>query len=201
MRILAVADEESKSLYDYYRPGKLSGFDLIIGCGDLSVEYLEFLVTMADCPLVYIHGNHDEGHKRVPTGCICADDKIVRVKGLRILGLGGSYKYRDGKYMYTEQQMQNRIRRRWFSLKKNKGFDILLTHAPARHLNDMETIPHRGFECSNDLLEKYEPTLFVHGHVHRSYNHKLPQICTRGNTTVVNAYDHCVIELDETESI
>lgn len=197
MRILAVADEESKSLYDYYRPGKLSGFDLIIGCGDLSVEYLEFLVTMADCPLVYIHGNHDEVHKRVPTGCICADDKIVTVAGLRILGLGGSYKYRDGKYMYTEQQMQNRIRRRWFSLKKNKGFDILLTHAPARHLNDMETIPHRGFECFNTLLDKYEPKLFVHGHVHRSYNHKLPQVCTRGNTTVVNAYDYCVIELDE----
>ena len=86
MRILAVADKESKSLYDYYRPGKLDGYDLILACGDLSVEYLEFLVTMADCPLVYVHGNHDEKHKRLPTGCICADDKLVVVNGLRILG-------------------------------------------------------------------------------------------------------------------
>ena len=197
MRILAVADEESKYLYDYYRPGKLSNFDLILACGDLSVEYLEFLVTMADCPLVYIHGNHDENHKRVPTGCICADDELVEVNGLRILGFGGSYKYRDGKYMYTEQQMQNRIRRRWLSIKKHGGIDVLLTHAPARHLNDLETIPHRGFECFNSLLDKYQPKLFVHGHVHRSYNHKLPQVCTRGKTIVVNAFDYCVIDTDE----
>ena len=117
MRILAVADEESKYLYDYYHPGKLSGFDLIIGCGDLSEDYLEFLVTLADCPLVYIHGNHDENHKRVPSGCICIDDKLVEIGGLRIVGLGGSRKYREGKYMYTEQQMQNRIRRLWFRIK------------------------------------------------------------------------------------
>lgn len=196
MRILAVADEESKYLYDYYRPGKLDGFDLIIACGDLSVEYLEFLVTMADCPLVYIHGNHDEKHQRAPTGCICVEDKLVKVNGLRILGFGGSYRYRDGKYMYTEKQMENRIRKKWLTLKKHGGFDILVTHAPARHLNDLETVPHRGFECFNDLLDKYQPRLFVHGHVHLSYNHRIPQECTRGETKVVNAYDYCIIELD-----
>ena len=195
MRILAVADHESEYLYDHYHPDKLSGFDMIIACGDLSVEYLEFLVTMADCPLVYIYGNHDENHKRLPTGCICADDKIVEVNGLRIFGLGGSYKYRDGKYMYTERQMKARIMRRWFSLKKHHGFDILVTHAPARHLNDLETIPHRGFECFNQLLDKYKPQLYVHGHVHRSYSHKIPQKCHRGDITVINAYDHCEIDL------
>ena len=54
MKILAVSDVESKFYYDFYSPGKLKGFDLIIGCGDLREEYLEFLVTMADCPLIYI---------------------------------------------------------------------------------------------------------------------------------------------------
>ena len=195
MRILTVADEESKGLYDYYRPGKLDGFDLIIACGDLSVEYLEFLVTMANCPLVYVLGNHDEKHKRKPTGCICAEDKVVEVNGLRILGFGGSYKYRDGKYMFTEKQMENRIRKKWLSIKKRGGIDVLITHAPARHLNDLETIPHRGFECFNRVLDKYQPRLCVHGHVHRSYCNKLPQICKRGETLVVNAFDHCVIEL------
>ena len=198
MRILAVADEESKSLYDYYRPGKLDGYDMILACGDLSVEYLEFLVTMADCPLVYVHGNHDEKHKRLPTGCICADDRIVVVNGMRIFGLGGSYKYRDGKYMFTEYQMKRRIRRRWLTLRLHGGFDILLTHAPARHLNDLETIPHRGFECFNTLLDKYQPRLFTHGHVHLSYNHRIPQKYQHGNTTVINAYESCVIDLEDT---
>ena len=44
MKILVVADEESKSLWDFYTPRKLKGIDLIISCGDLSPAYLEFLV-------------------------------------------------------------------------------------------------------------------------------------------------------------
>ena len=154
MKILAVADIESEYLYDYYSPGKLDGFDLIIGCGDLSEEYLEFLVTMADCPLVYVHGNHDDKFKRVPEGCICVDNKIVEVNGLKIMGLGGSYRYRNGKYMFTEKQMKRKILRLTPSLLKHRGFDILVTHAPARHLNDFESRSHRGFECFNGLIHR-----------------------------------------------
>ena len=195
MRILAVADVESKSLYDYYTPGKLSGYDLVIACGDLSMDYLEFLMTLADCPLVYVHGNHDENQKKKPLGCICIDDDLVEVCGLRIVGFGGSYKYREGKYMYTEQQMKMRIRRLKFKLWRKGGCDIFVTHAPARHLNDLETIPHRGFECFNYFLKKYKPKLFVHGHVHRDYNRKLPQKTIHNGTLVVNAFDYAVIEI------
>ena len=35
MKILAVADEEEASLWDYYSPRMTEGVDLIIGCGDL----------------------------------------------------------------------------------------------------------------------------------------------------------------------
>ena len=195
MRILAVADKESVALYDYYRPGKLDGFDLILGCGDLSEGYLEFLMTLADCPLVYVHGNHDENHKKVPLGCICADDKVVEVAGLRILGLGGSMKYREGKYMYSERRMRLRILRRKFSIMRHGGIDVLLTHAPARGLNDLEDLPHRGFQCFHKLLKKYKPALFVHGHVHREYNHNIPQRTIHNGTLVVNAFGYAVIEI------
>ena len=195
MRILAVADKESAALYDYYRPGKLDGFDLILGCGDLSEGYLEFLMTLADCPLVYVHGNHDENHKKVPLGCICADDKVVEVAGLRILGLGGSMKYREGKYMYSERRMRLRILRRKFSIMRHGGIDVLLTHAPARGLNDLEDLPHRGFKCFHKLLKKYKPALFVHGHVHREYNHNIPQRTIHNGTLVVNAFGYAVIEI------
>ena len=146
MRILTVADMTCDRYYKYYKPGKLDEFDLILSCGDLRPEYLEFLVTMARCPLIYVHGNHDDSYGREPQGCICADDKIVEVEGVRILGLGGSYRYRDGTYMLTERQMQSRIRRLWYPIRKHGGFDVLLTHAPARGLNDSEHISHRGFE-------------------------------------------------------
>ncbi|MBQ3264436.1 MAG: metallophosphoesterase family protein [Ruminococcus sp.] len=196
MRILAVADVPSDRFYEYYKPGKLDEFDLILSCGDLRPEYLEFLVTMARCPLVYVHGNHDDSYGREPQGCICADDTIVECEGLRILGLGGSYRYRDGAYMYTEKQMQHRIRKLWMPLKKHRGFDILLTHSPAYGLNDSEHISHRGFACLNTLIEKYQPSYFIHGHVHRNYGIDIPQKCTFGKTTVVNAFEYCIIDWD-----
>ena len=200
MKILAVSDVPSDRYYEYYRPGKLDEFDLILSCGDLRPEYLEFLVTMARCPLIYVHGNHDDSYGREPQGCICADDTIVECGGLRILGLGGSYRYREGAYMYTEKQMQSRIRKLWLSLKKHHGFDILLTHAPAFGLNDFETIPHRGFECFHTLMDKYEPSYFIHGHIHRNYDFRIPQRDHHGKTTVINAFEYAVIDTEEDKS-
>ena len=196
MKILCVADMDSDRYYEYYKPGKLDEFDLILSCGDLRPEYLEFLVTMARCPLVYVHGNHDDSYGREPQGCICADDSLVEIEGLRILGLGGSYRYREGRYMYTEKQMERRVRRLWFPIKRSGGFDILLTHSPARGLNDSGHVSHRGFECFNTLMKKYEPGYFIHGHVHRNYSADIPQKCLSGNTVVVNAFEYCIIDLD-----
>ena len=60
MKILAISDEESKYLWDYFEKEKLKGIDLIISCGDLEAEYLSFLTTMTSIPVLYVHGNHDE---------------------------------------------------------------------------------------------------------------------------------------------
>lgn len=67
MKILAVADEECKALWDYFTPDKLEGVELIIACGDLSRHYLEYLATMAPVPLLYVHGNHDESYDTRPS--------------------------------------------------------------------------------------------------------------------------------------
>ncbi len=202
MRILAVADIESPYYYDYYTPGKLSGFDLILACGDLRQAYLEFLATLAPCPVLYVRGNHDDSYARNPPGgCICVEDQIYRCdNGLRILGLGGSYKYRDGDNMYTERQMRRRVRKLWLQLWWNRGFDILLTHAPARHLNDFDSLSHRGFSCFLDLMDLYHPKYFIHGHIHKNYGMKIPQRSFYGNTTVINAFDYCAFEYDDQNS-
>ena len=195
MRILAVSDVPCPAYYEHYTPGCLDGFDLILACGDLRRVYLEFLVTMARCPVVYVRGNHDDEYiDHPPEGCICAEDDIVVYQGIRILGLGGSYRYRPGESMYTEKQMRRRILRLWSKLHRHKGFDILLTHAPARGLNDFDTLSHRGFECFNELMDKYNPKYFIHGHIHRSYGPHIPQKCQRGDTTVINAFERCIIE-------
>ena len=48
MKILAVADEESRYLWDHFSPDKLRGVDLILSCGDVSPQYL--CVKLAPVP-------------------------------------------------------------------------------------------------------------------------------------------------------
>ena len=110
MKILAIADEESKYLWDYFEKSKLEGIDLIISCGDLDPRYLSFLATFTSAPVLYVHGNHDDKYERIPPdGCICIDDKIYVHEGVRIMGLGGSMRYKPGQYQYTERQMRHRV--------------------------------------------------------------------------------------------
>ncbi len=194
MKILAVSDVESKYLYDFYTPGMLDDVDLIVACGDLTVEYLEFLVTMSNKPLVYVHGNHDDNYCREPEGCICIDDRFFEYKGVRFVGFGGSYQYKEGKYMYSERRMHLRILRLKMKIRHHKGFDVLVTHAPARHLNDFDNLTHRGFECFNRLLERYHPKLFIHGHVHTNYG-RIPRRMEHEGTVIINATDHYFLEI------
>ena len=200
MKILAVSDEECAALWEHYTPGKLKDYDLILSCGDLKSNYLSFLVTMARCPLLYVHGNHDEHYDRQPPeGCDCIDDKLVTYNGLRILGLGGCLQYHPGKHQYTEKQMQRRIQKLRGLIKRAGGVDLVLTHAPARGLGDAEDAAHMGFEALRTFLDEYRPAWLVHGHVHLRYCHNQPRILTYEDTTIVNASERYVLDIPEKE--
>jgi len=196
MKILFVADEESKAIWDYFNKEEFEDIDLIISCGDLKPEYLSFMATMIPVPVLYIHGNHDDKYDmRPPEGCTCIEDKIYTFRGVRILGLGGSYRYKPGKNQYTESEMEKRVRKLFWKLKRHKGFDILVTHSPALGFHDGEDQCHRGFDVFNRLLETYRPKYFVHGHVHMNYGRQFPREDQMGETKVVNAYERYIIEI------
>lgn len=197
MKIMAISDQESKAMWDYFDKSYLEGIDLILSCGDLKPQYLSFLATFTHAPVLYVHGNHDERYEQAsPDGCICIEDTIYVHDGVRILGLGGSMRYKPGKHQYTQAEMNKRVRKMWWKLKRNKGFDILLTHSPAYQLNDDDDLPHRGFEAFRTLLDKYHPAFFVHGHVHMNYGRKFPRQSTYHETTVINAYEKFIFEID-----
>lgn len=196
MRILIVSDEENAALWDHYRPGKLDNIDLILSAGDLKQDYLSFLVTMANKPLLYVHGNHDGSYdKRPPEGCKCIDNRLVTVGGLRILGLGGSMKYNDGPHQYTESDMARRIRRLRPFLYFSGGVDIVLTHAPVKNYGDLSDTAHRGFDCFKTLIDRYAPSYLIHGHVHARYVAGLPREYIHGSTKIINACGCTYLEI------
>ena len=198
MKILLVSDEEDKYLWDFYKPGRLKDIDLILSAGDLKAEYLSFLVTMANRPLLYVHGNHDGGYaQRPPEGCQCIDGKLVTVGGLRILGLGGSALYNGWPHQYTEKQMRRRIHRLRLKLALTGGVDIVLTHAPVRGFGDEDNMTHRGFEAFLPLLDQYQPRYLVHGHIHQRYGANRPRCYQYNETTIINATGRYILEFPD----
>ncbi len=229
MKILLISDTEERSLWDDWTGAtaeRLADVGLILSAGDLKAEYLEFLVTMLNVPLVYVRGNHDGMYdEKPPEGCEDADGRLVEVEcgwgpsmqKVRILGLGGSMRYKDeSSDMYTEREMEARVRRAERDVRKRRmkdsllsiispdskdgdekeqsGFDILLTHAPCRGYGDMEDLPHMGFECFNDLLNKYSPQLHCYGHVHREYGLIERTIRHPSGTLLINGSGHQIID-------
>ena len=195
LRILAIADEESKYYWDYFEKTKLEGIDLIISCGDLAPQYLSFLATYAKVPVLYVHGNHDACYDDTPPdGCVCIDDRIFVYRGVRILGLGGSMKYNYGPYQYSDAEMRRRILKLKLKLRRSRGFDILVSHSPALGINDGDDIPHRGFLGLTELIIDYNPKLFLHGHVHLNYGRHIKREEKYLDTRVINAFERYVFE-------
>ncbi|HEY1406644.1 MAG TPA: metallophosphoesterase, partial [Spirochaetota bacterium] len=176
----------STYLWDHFDRNRFGDVNLIISTGDLSADYLDFLVSMINVPLLYVPGNHDESYlTHEPAGCDNIDGKLVTVGGIRILGFGGSQRYKTGPFQHTESEMK----RKAFFMKpriwKNDGFDILVTHSPAYNLGDGKDDCHTGFKAFNQLLDKYQPKYFLHGHQHLSYGGQ-NRIITYHDTSIIN---------------
>jgi uncharacterized protein len=227
VRILAVSDAVDPALYDHFNAERwrTAGVDLIISCGDLSAEYLSYLVSRFDRPLLYVHGNHDGAYDEAPPeGGESIDGKLVVWQGLRILGLGGAPNYNDGPYQHSEGSMARRI----FCLKpriwRAGGIDLVVAHAPPRHcalaygplcpvpagpgrpsLHPLEahrTVccdapdrAHRGFPAFTDLIRSYRPRVFLHGHSHLSFG-MAKRIVEVGTTRVIDAHGYYLLDLN-----
>ncbi len=198
MKILVISDEECPGLWNECAKNRLREFDLIISCGDLRADYLSFLVSLARCPVLYVHGNHDTGYDRhPPEGCDCIDGKLVEYNGVRILGLGGCRRYHPGAHQYSDKEMARRIRKLRFPLWRSHGVDILVTHAPARGRGDSEDPAHLGFDALVDFLDRYKPSVMLHGHVHLRYGINRPRELRHGQTRIINASERYVLEIED----
>lgn len=198
MKILVIADSEEASLWDYYNRSRTEGVELIISCGDLKPEYLEFLATMVNVPVLFVRGNHDGIYDtRYPEGCIDIDDMIYEYKGFRILGLGGSMRYRQSKDMYTEAEMTKRINSVLIKNMFAESFDILVTHAPVRNYGDMEDLPHHGFTCFEKLLNTFRPSHMFYGHVHKEYGKFKRVLEHPSGTILINGSGHYTVDVEK----
>ncbi|MFW5995960.1 MAG: metallophosphoesterase family protein [Halanaerobiaceae bacterium] len=195
MKILLIADKIYKGLYDYFDRERWSDIDLILSAGDLKAKYLTFLVTLINyAPLYYVRGNHDLSYKEnPPAGCIDIHKKVVNHQGLNIIGFEGAKWFGGQTIEYKEWYRKLQIMSMWPGFFR-KDIDIIVTHSPPAGIYKDTGYAHRGFEIYNWLIAKLQPDYFIHGHVHLNYGRK-SRINHSGKTTIINAYDHYVLEV------
>jgi Icc-related predicted phosphoesterase len=190
VHVLAVSDRRHRALYDYFDRERWRDVDLVISCGDIEASYLSFLVTMIPKPLIYVPGNHDEAYmKNPPEGCDSINDKVVRIDGALIGGLGGSFWYNGKDMQYTERQMTQRGRKLIRKARKMGGLDILVTHAPPRGVHDLDDVCHQGFQAFHTIIDELSPKVLVHGHTHEIYRKEDRDTSVNG-TRVINAFEY-----------
>jgi predicted phosphodiesterase len=209
-KLLTVSDEIVESLWTDRVAERFGEVDLVLAAGDLPFDYLDFLTSALDRPLVFVPGNHDadlSGYTRRqglwfnagfparypgPGGAVNADGRVVEVAGLRIAGLGGSIRYNDGPNQWTERQ-QSRRAARLVRAARRRPVDVLLTHSPPQGVGDRDDPPHRGFACLHTVVERLRPAVLVHGHIHP---HGQPVPDRRmGETRVLNTVGYRILEV------
>jgi Icc-related predicted phosphoesterase len=193
LSILAIADTVSPSLYDHFYPERWNQVDLVVSAGDLPPEYLDFLCSLLNVPLLYVRGNHDGDYASSQyAGSDDIHGRLVSVRGLRIAGFEGCRWYNGGPCQYTEREMERAVRRVERQVGRLGPPDIVLSHAPPRGCHDGQDPCHQGFDCFRDLIDRWQPAFFIHGHVH-AYNGRTPP-STLGRTTVINAHPYHLLE-------
>ncbi len=207
MKILAVSDVVVDRLYSAQIAEHFRDVDMILGCGDLSYEYLEFLVSALNVPLLYVPGNHDPQYdQQKPSaradGCDLLDQRVTRVKGLNLAGLGGSIRYKPvPPNQYTQAEMYLRVISLLPGLLRQRGqtggaLDIMVAHSPPRGIHDDDDPAHVGFLAFRDFIRVFKPRYFLHGHTLVYKSNLLSPVTQVGATTVINVYPYRLLEVE-----
>ncbi len=205
MKLLAVSDKVVDWIYSPKIRLMLPDIDLAIGCGDLPIDYLEFIVSTLEIPVFYLQGNHSlpdarpEEDVRFSRASINLHRKVLRCGKITIAGVEGSIRYNNGFYQYSQFEM-------WLNvialvpallrnqIKSGRALNIFATHAPAWGIHDQPDLTHQGIKAFRWLDAVFQPDYHLHGHIH-VYRPDMITESSFGRTKVINTYGYRQIEI------
>lgn len=208
MKILFVSDKVVDRIYSPNIVERYKNVELIVGCGDLPYYYLEFIMSMLNVPLVYVHGNHDpeveylsDGTQiKGPTGGVNLHCYTLQERGLLLAGLEGSIRYKRGRFQHTQREM-------WVNafyliprllvnkLLHGRYLDVLVAHSPPYGIHNGEDRIHVGFHSFLWFMNIFKPRYLIHGHRH-VYNPAEVTETQYRETRVINIYPYKVLDIE-----
>lgn len=209
MKILFVSDKVVEHIYSPIAADKYRGVELVVGCGDLPYYYLEYIQTILNVSLIYVHGNHDPEQEYLsdgssvtgPQGGINLHCKTHNVNNLLLAGLEGSIRYRQGAFQYSQQEMWVNVfthlvpRFLINRLQHGRYVDVLVAHSPPFGIHNGDDRVHIGFRAFLWLMKTFKPRYLLHGHRH-IYNPTEITETQFYETKVINIYPYKVIDIE-----
>ncbi|MHB9155663.1 MAG: metallophosphoesterase family protein [Endomicrobiales bacterium] len=165
MKILAVSDAPSSSLESLIErsPERFKDISLIVSCGDLDREYLEFLAEGVKRELFFVCGNHpserineflagDSVAERIMgrfrnyqgrildyiAGCCDLHGRVEVFRKYLVAGFGGSMWYNGRENQFTEKEMARVVRR----VERNIHWHLLQDALLGRRKREVIVISH-----------------------------------------------------------
>ena len=209
MRILAISDKVIPALYNAAMRQLVGSIDLVLSCGDVPDDYIDFIASTLNTRCLMVHGNHASGEeftqltplRELPRHPLDIDERVVHERGLAIAGLDGCLRYnRNPRFQYTQYQMWRKALRltpslAWHRARRGRPLDILLTHSPPAGIHDGPDRAHQGFAAFLWLMRRFRPRYLLHGHKH-VYRHDEVVETQYGATQVINVYPWRVLEIN-----
>jgi len=208
LQLLGLSDIEIGFIYSPMVVDRFKNIDILISCGDLPYYYLEYIVSMLNVPMYYVRGNHASavetttaGDRTSPWGAFDLNQRVLEDDtGLLLAGLEGSLQYNQGPHQYSQNEYWFKVFKLVPALLANKlrsgrYLDVFVAHAPPWHIHDESDRPHQGIKAFRWLIDVFQPTYFLHGHIHLYRNDAVTQ--TQVNkTNVVNVFGFKELEID-----
>lgn len=170
IKILIIADthgtlneEKFKEFLDVNKD-----YDVCVMVGDHYDRDINIILNYIDKNKLYgILGNHDYNYLE-NYNIRNISGRVINIKGLKILGMEGSFRYKPVKFPSFSQEES-------ITFFQDKEFvDILISHDTKFDLSKCNRDPaHQGLiGITNYLYEKRVP-VHIHGHIHENYDNKL----------------------------
>jgi hypothetical protein len=203
-RILAVADEVDRSLDSAATRASLGSIDLVVGCGDLPVDYLRFVTDAFNVPLAYVRGNHDIGgawatgeatERHLPEPL--ADGRPWTDGALTVVGFSGIPRHGGSGLQIGSVPRWIAVIGAWLRVAgRGRGKPVLfISHVAPRGINDGPDRFHRGSRALRWLADRIAPPLWLHGHT-TLITRRFEDRCIRhGRTLFYNTVGAVLVEL------
>ena len=139
-----------------------TGYDLCCALGDITYDDYEIILKyIPKEKIVALLGNHDDMDILKHYGLEDLNGKIITIRGIRIGGIHGSYRYKTKDFpSFTHAESIE-------FLNKMQEVDILLSHAGPFVNDDFDPI-HKGLKGITEYLYKNRVPYNIHGHNHRN---------------------------------